>query len=347
MCAHACARYAERNLPNIHDLAQRAARASAPRRRTSEVRWQRKVAELCGWLALSGCPLIIWRYMRLFPKPALLWAFCVLPLGCTSAGSEDAGADPALSSLALFSLERSVDGDAEGARLAANAKVARFRGIDGDGLLKVLGAEPRELESCGTVAALDEGVLSPLAQVDLLSVGAIELSLADYHHSLAPRLFPALATAAGWFYAGAAELPAQLAGTEEPFVLSAAGQAGLGKFELHGATPKEVLGLALGGAPVQAGSVLSRAQSLEFTWEPSSSADRIEFEIFAAGSTLSCAARDDGHFRISSAQLKLLEADESAALIVKRVRTVPVEMTGVESAYARLAVTRSVSLRVE
>lgn len=285
--------------------------------------------------------------MRALRKPALLWAFCVLPLGCTSAGSEDAGADPAGGSLALLSLERSVESDGEGARLAAHAKVARYRGIDGDGLLKVLGAEPRELESCGTVAALDEGVLSPLAQVDLLSVGAIELGAADHHHSLSPRLFPALATtAAGWFY-GAAELPAQPAGAEEPFVMSATGEAGLGKFELRGVVPAEVLGLALGGVPVQAGSVLSRAHSLEFSWEPSSSADRIEFEIFAAGSTLSCAARDDGHFRIPSAQLKLLEADESAALIVKRVRTVPLEMAGVESAYARLAVTRSVSLRVE
>jgi hypothetical protein len=249
--------------------------------------------------------------------------------------------------MALLALERSVDGDGEGTRVAASAKVARFRGIDGDGLLKLLGAEPRELETCGTSAALDDGVLSPLAQVDLLSVGAIELSLAEQHHSLSPRLFPALATtAAGWFY-GAAELPAQPAGTEEPFVLSAAGQAGLGKFELRGSTPREVLGLTLGGAPLEAGAVLSRAQPLELTWEPSAGADRIEIEIFAAGSTLSCAARDDGHFRFSNAQLKLLEADESAALIVKRVRTVPVEMAGVESAYARLAVTRSFSLRVE
>jgi NADH dehydrogenase FAD-containing subunit len=108
-----------------------------------------------------------------------------------------------------------------------------------------------------------------------------------------------------------------------------------------------VLGLASGGLPVQAGSLLSRASNLELTWEPASSADRIEFEIFAAGSTLSCAARDDGHFRIPSAQLHVLEADPSAALIVRRVRTVPLEMTGVETAYARLAVARSISLRVE
>jgi hypothetical protein len=286
--------------------------------------------------------------MRLFPKPALLWAFCVLPMGCTSAGSEDAGADPAVSSLALLSLERSVDGDADSARLAASAKVARFRGIDGDGLLKVLGAEPREIETCGAAVALDDGALSPAAQVDLLSVGAIELSLGGTTHSLAPRLFPALATtAAGWFYAGAAELPGQVPGGDEPFVLRATGQAGLGKFELRGSTPSEVIGLANAGIPVQAGSVFSRVQNLELTWEPASSADRIEFEIFAAGSTLSCAARDDGHFRISSAQLRVLESDDSAALIVRRVRTVPVEMAGVETAYARVAVTRSVSLHVE
>jgi hypothetical protein len=269
-------------------------------------------------------------------------------MGCTSAGSEDAGADPSQGSLALLSLERSVDGDADSARLAANAKVARFRGIGGDALLKVLGAEPRELESCGAAAALDDGALSPLAQVDLLSVGAIELSLAGTKHSLSPRLFPALATtAAGWFYAGAAELPGQAVTGDEPFALSAAGQGGLGKFALSGTTPSEVLGLESGGVAIQAGSVLLRNANLELTWESAGGADRIEFEIFAAGSTLSCAARDDGHFRIPSAQLRVLEADESAALIVRRVRTVALEMTGVESAYARVAVTRSTSLRVE
>jgi len=286
--------------------------------------------------------------MRALRKPALLGAFFVLPLGCTSTGSEDAGADPALSSLAVIGLERSVDGDAEGARLSASAKVARFRGIDGDGLLKVLGAEPRELETCGSSAGLEGGALGPQAQVDLLSVGAIEVGLADQHHSLAPRLFPALATtAAGWFYAGAAELPGPASTGDDPFVLSAAGQAGLGKFELRGSTPRDVHGLTSGGVPVQGGSLLSRGDNLEFTWEPASNSDRIEIEIFAGGGTLSCAARDDGHFLISRAQLRVLEADESAALIVRRVRTVPVDMAGVESAYARLAVTRSVSLRVE
>lgn len=285
--------------------------------------------------------------MRALWKPALLGAFCVLPLGCTSTGSEDAGADPALSSLAVIGLERSVNGDAEGASLSTSAKVARFRGIDGDGLLKVLGAEPRELETCGSAGALEEVPLGPQAQVDLLSVGAIEVGLADQHHSLSPRLFPALATtAAGWHYAGAAELPGPASAGEEPFVLSAAGQAGLGKFELRGNTPRDVHALSSGGVALQAGSLLSRANDLEFTWE-AASGDRIEIEIFAGGSTLSCAARDDGHFRISRAQLRVLDADESAALIVRRVRTVPVDMAGVESAYARVAVTRSISLRVQ
>jgi hypothetical protein len=128
---------------------------------------------------------------------------------------------------------------------APGSRPARYRGIDGEGLLKVLGAEPRELETCGAAVALDDGALSPAAQVELLSVGAIQLSLGGTSHSLAPRLFPALATtAAGWFYAGAAELPGQASGGDEPFVLRASGQAGLGKFELRGPTPSEVLGRA-------------------------------------------------------------------------------------------------------
>lgn len=268
-------------------------------------------------------------------------------MGCTSAGSEDAGADQTVSSLALLSLERSVDGEADTGRLATSAKVARFRGIDGDRLLKVLGAEPRELETCGASVALDDSALSPAAQVDLMSVGSIELSLAGERHSLAPRLFPALATtAAGFFYAAAAELSSASLGSE-PFVLSAAGQSGFGKFELRGSTPPEVDGLALGGVALTAAPALARNALANLTWDPALNGDRIELEIFAAGSTLSCAARDDGQFSIPSAQLSLLESDESAALIVRRVRTQAVEMAGVESAYARVAVTRSFSLRVE
>lgn len=244
-------------------------------------------------------------------------------------------------------MERTGDGANEPSHLAASAKVARFRGIDGDGLLKLLGAEARELETCGATSGLDEGALSATAQVDLLSVGPIQVKLGNSQHSFAPRLFPALATtAAGWFYAGSAELPGPSGGTEE-FALSASGEGGLGKFEVTGATPSEVQGLAVFGVGLEDGARLSKANGLELSWQAEASSDRIELEIFSGGSSLSCAARDDGQFHISRAQLEALEPDDSASLVVRRVRIVPIDMAGVESAYVRVASTRSLSVHVE
>jgi hypothetical protein len=283
-------------------------------------------------------------------KPAQLlglFTFCVIPAACTSAGSEDAGAESGPGSLALLSVERSGDGPGEPSRLTAAAKIARFRGIDADGLLKLLGADARELETCGAAGALEDGAMSPNAQVDLLSVGSLDVRVGSTHHALAPRLFPALATtAAGFFYAGSTELADASSGSEE-FALSARGEAGLGRFEIAGVTPSEVRGLALAGVLVDAGAVLTARGGAELTWEPESGSDRIEIEIFSAGSSLSCAVRDDGQFRITAAQLAALEADESASLVARRVRIVPIEMTGVESAYVRVAATRSLSLQVK
>lgn len=285
--------------------------------------------------------------MRASSKPALLGAFCVFSVSCTSAVSEDAGLDVGPSSLALLSVERSGEGNDAPARLTANAKVARFRGMDGEALLKLLGAETRDLESCGTASSIDDSAVSPHAQVELLSVGTIELHWAGAAHNFAPRLFPALATtASGWFYAGSAELSEGPEGGDE-FALSAAGEAGLGKFRVRGSTPPEVKNVAVSGLPLENGVALSRERGVELTWQPESFGDRIEIEVFSAGSLLSCAARDDGQFRISRAQLSALEADDNALLVIRRVRILPVDMSGVESAYVRVAATTNAPIHVE
>jgi hypothetical protein len=279
-------------------------------------------------------------------KTAFVSALFVIPVACTSAGSEDAGAESSSGSLALLAVERSGDGSGEPTRLTALAKVARYRGIDADGLLRLLGADARELETCGAGSGLDDSVIHANAHVDLLSVGDIELRVGNTRQAFAPRLFPALAaTAAGWFYAGSAELADASSGAED-FAMSARGEAGLGRFEVAGSTPSEVRGLALGGVPIDAETVLTHVAGAELTWEPEAGSDRIEIEIFAGGSSLSCALRDDGQFRLTAAQLEALEADDSASLIARRVRIAPIEMQGVESAYARIAATRSLSLHV-
>lgn len=295
-------------------------------------------------------------------KTSLFLASCTL-LGCTTADSEDAGAELAANSqnsLALLSIEHSADPGSELPRVSAGAKVARFRGIDGEGLLKLLGAEPRDLETCGSAAGLDDRAVGAAAQVDLLSVGPISVRLGQRQHQLPPRLFPALATtAAGWFYAGVLEQREPSAGTEE-FVLSAPGASahGLGKFELSGVSPSEVRGLSLATVLLSSlerpralfdspGAVLPRDADAELTWEPEGQGDRIEIEIFAGNGALACAARDDGQFSVPRARLKVLEADDNATLIVRRVRVFPVDMHGIESAYARVATARTLPLQIK
>jgi hypothetical protein len=282
-------------------------------------------------------------------KSSLFLASCTL-FGCTTTDSEDAGQELAAGSqgsLALISIERSADPGAELPRVSAGAKVARFRGIDGEGLLKLLGAEPRDLETCSSGAGLDDRSFSAAAQVDLLSVGPIALRFGEGQHRLPPRLFPQLATtAAGWFYAGALELPAPSADNEE-FALSAPGVNGLGKFELSGAAPGEVHALSAAGAALESGAALARDADAELTWEAEGQGDRIEIELFAGSGTLSCAARDDGHFSLPRARLKGLEIDDNATLIVRRVRVLPIEMTGIDSAYARVATARTLSLQIK
>jgi hypothetical protein len=280
-------------------------------------------------------------------------------LGCTTADGEDAGAELAASSqssLALLSIERSADPGSELPRVSAGAKVARFRGIDGEGLLKLLGAEPRDLETCSSAAGLDDRAVSASARVDLLSVGPITIRLGEGQHRLPPRLFPALATTvAGWFYAGALELPASPAGNEEfalsapgmPGAAGAPGTPGLGKFELSGVSPSEVHGLSLLGVGLDQDAALPRDTDAELTWEPEGQGDRIEIEIFAGNGALSCAARDDGQFSLPRARLKALDADDNATLIVRRVRVLQVDMLGIESAYARVATTRTLPLQIK
>jgi hypothetical protein len=282
-------------------------------------------------------------------KSSLFFASCTL-CGCTTTDSEDAGQELAASShgsLALISIERSADPGAELPRLSAGAKVARFRGIDGEGLLKLLGAEPRDLETCSSGAALDDRSVSASAQVDLLSVGPISLRFGEGSHQLPPRLFPQLATtAAGWFYAGALELPTPPADSEE-FALSAPGAGGLGRFELSGAAPAEVHALSAAGTALEGGAALPRDADAELSWEAEGQGDRIEIEIFAGSGTLSCAARDDGHFSLPRARLKALEADDNATLIVRRVRVLPMEMAGIDTAYARVVTTRTLHLQIK
>jgi hypothetical protein len=280
---------------------------------------------------------------------------CAGTAGCTSRGTEDAGADlgassaslgSASGSLAFVRLERLAHLEGSSPRLVANAKVARYSGIDGSAVLKLLGADVRDDESCALISRLDDFSVAPEARVELLAVGDIALRVGEHAHTLSPRLFPDLATTGGWFYAGNTDLPA--GGSElEEYLLTAQGARGIGRFETAVVAPSDVVGLEVAGLSLERDGALARASDVELTWEPEDMRNRVEFEIHAAGSVLSCVARDDGHFVLPQNKLATLDADADASLVVRRVTVIAADMQGIESAYVRIAATRTLPLLLQ
>jgi hypothetical protein len=250
----------------------------------------------------------------------------------------------------MLRLERfQQDGDAPG-RLVANGKIARFSGLDSSSVLKLLGVEPREGEGCTVSSRLDGFPLAPEARLELLSIGDISLRVGGRLQTLAPRLFPDLAsTASGWFYATGAELERVDGGVDggverDEYALSANGEQGIGHFELALSAPGAVDGLLLDGKPPL---TLAREADVQVAWDPEDMRAQLELELYAGGSVLSCSARDDGQFTLPAAKLALLEADPQASIVVRRVVTVATEMQGVESALVRFATTRTATLSVQ
>lgn len=293
--------------------------------------------------------------MRTRSLRALLFV-CAGTIGCTGRASEDAGADLAVNSaalgagagtLALLRLERVAHPETASARLVANAKVARYSGLDGASVLKLLGVDVREIETCTLESRLDNFELAPEARVELLAVGDISLRVGELSNTLSPRLFPDLATtASGWFYAGNAELPADASEFDE-YVISAPGEQGTGRFDAAITAPGDVLGLEAGGLSLESDAAIARTRDVELSWEPEDLRNRVEIEVHAAGSLLSCTVRDDGRFVLPANKLASLEQDEGASLVVRRVMVIAAEMQGVESAYVRVAATRTLPLRLE
>ncbi|MET0285399.1 MAG: hypothetical protein ABW352_13045, partial [Polyangiales bacterium] len=225
-------------------------------------------------------------------------------------------------------------------------KVARFSGLDGSSVLKLLGVDAREGEGCSVSSRLDGFPLAPDAKLELLSIGDISLRVGGRVQTLAPRLFPDLAsTASGWFYATGAELEAADGGVErDEYALSALGEQGIGHFELTLSAPSAVDGLRLDGKPPL---TLARDADVQLAWDPEDMRAQLELEIYAGGSVLSCSARDDGQFTLPAAKLALLEADPQASIVVRRVIALSTEMQGVESALVRFATTRTATLAVQ
>jgi hypothetical protein len=278
-----------------------------------------------------------------------LFASLALQPGCSSVGTEDAGvvAPSGVGSLALVRVERQAEALESPARITSSIKVARYRGLDGERLLRLLGAEGRELDACAAIGGLDEAPLPSSAQVELLSVGSIALRLGTREaqpHVLSPRLFPALATTAGgFFYADAFDGEA---GDGPEVVVSAAGRDGVGRFELALTMPEQVSGLELDTLAQDGPIALTRDRALELAWEPGAQGGYLELELYAGGSVLTCTLRDDGHFSLPRERLEAMDADDNAVLVLRRVHVAPVAVQGVESAYAHLSSARTSAIQL-
>jgi len=233
-------------------------------------------------------------------------------------------------------------------RTVLRAAFARYQGIDGDSVLRLLGSG-----STAELGACSRGV-DPLAadeaDVELIDVGALHIAVADTEARLTPRTFPDLASVlAGVFYAGDAALAMPRPESDE-YRFSAEGSDAVGPFEVVVPAPAEPNGLTLvgddGTAALLDGRVaeVRRDGALTVQWDAEDPRDSIEIELSAAGETLSCLTRDEGSFRIARSMVEALPADQAARLSVRRVRVSAFDVPGIDVAYTRVTAVRSAPL---
>lgn len=271
--------------------------------------------------------------------------------GCSTA--DPVGEPQALAgSVGVLHVERTADGAA--GRTVMRAAFARYQGIDGQDVLRLLGSRSlADVGSCTLGAGMDAVAGDDTdvdADVELLDVGALHIGVADAEERLTPRTFPDLASViAGVFYAGDAALPMPRAELDE-YRFHAEGSADVGPFDVLVPAPAEPSGLALVGADGTSAMLdgrladVARTGSLTLLWDAEDPRDQVEVELLAAGQSLTCVARDEGSVRVASSLLAALPADPQARLSVRRVRVSPFDAPGMDAAYARVAATRSTSL---
>lgn len=280
-------------------------------------------------------------------RASVLSALILLLGGCAVdvVGVPDAPAESGAAALegtvGVLEIERRVED--EGALLTA--AFARYQGLPEQDVVTLVSSGARaELDACTVV---DGDVQLPLeADVELVDVGALDVRLEDQgvvsgSSRLVARSFPDVASVmAGVFYAGEATLP--LPRPElDTYVVRASGGRDVGTFRVAVAAPADVAVLVYGDAE----GMVARGRPLDFSWVPGGTAsgapDVVELELASRAGTIVCTAVDDGAFRIDAAMLARLAPDTDAELIVRRVRVRAFDAVGLDSAFARVAITRT------
>lgn len=285
---------------------------------------------------------------------ALLAIATVLVTGCSTAEPASVETGALSGSVGVLHVERSaIDGTG---RTTLRAAFARYQGIDGDSVLRLLGSgSAAELGSCALVDPVDTlGTEHADVEllVELLDVGALHVAVADTEARLSPRTFPDLASVlAGVFYAGDAALAMPEPEVDE-YRFLAEGGVEVGAFEVIVPAPAAVAGLELVGADGTFAGLdgrlteITRAGALTLQWDGDDPRDLVEIELASGAQTLTCVAHDEGSFRIAAEDVALLDASADARLLVRRVRVSPFDAAGIDLAFARVAAVRSFPLAV-
>jgi hypothetical protein len=265
---------------------------------------------------------------------------CAVDVGASSDAPTEGGAAALEGTVGVLEIDRRVED--EGALLTA--AFARYQGLaEQDVVMLVSSGARAELDACTVV---DGDLRLPLeADVELVDVGALDVRLESSgvvsgSSRLVARTFPDVASVmAGVFYAGEATLPLPQP-DRDAYVVRASGGRDIGTFRVAVAAPAEVAVLVYGDED----GMVARDRSLDFSWVPGAQAgapDVVELELASRAGTIVCTAVDDGAFRIEPALLAQLASDQDAELIVRRVRVRAFDATGLDSAFARVAITRS------
>jgi len=288
-------------------------------------------------------------------QAALLFFGGVAITGCASGSEDPVEADSGLRSgtLAIVQLERWSELVDAPAHLVADAKVARYHGIDGRDVQRLLGGHTLDGEHCALASSESSIALGLDTAVELLDVGDIQLALGSLQMSLTPRVFPALAGAAGGvFYAADTDFAAPAAQDDE-YRLAAPGAEDVGAFDIALLAPSQLEDVAFAGKLLALGTERSeptglvRGNALAVTWAALDPRDRVEVEIASGRDVLTCVGRDDGHMTIGAPLLRALSEDADASLTVRRVRLAPLDMQGVDVAYVRAVAASVHGLRVK
>jgi hypothetical protein len=272
--------------------------------------------------------------------------------GCTAAPEDDGVAmGPLSGSFGVIQIERGGTpglSELSGRRAVLNAFFARYRGMEGEHALELLGvARPGpQTDECEIVGGPPVTWPDSQAAVELLDAGRLEVRVAGSRAELRSRTFPELGTlVAGSFYAEDADLAEARADVDEYRVV-ATGGGRMEAFEAVLVGPPAPSGVVIDGFLASERPVVDRDRTLELLWDAGDPRDRLDIQLLAGGQILECIVRDTGVVRIPDHLVAELEPDDDARLILKRVRVQGFDAPGLDVAWADVTATSTVAFQV-